>query len=49
MCRFPVIEHFIAILDGRECGGDDVGGKEYVECNHGLELRTLWRTDSLAI
>lgn len=41
MCRLPVVKHLIAILDGREGSGDDVGDKEYVECNDGFELRTL--------
>ena len=48
MCGLPVVEHLIAILDGREGSGDDVGDKEYVERNDGFELRALRRTDSLA-
>ena len=48
MCRLPVVKHLVAILDGREGSGDDVGDKEYVERNDGFELRALRRTDSLA-
>lgn len=35
MCRLPVIEDFIAILYGREKGGEQTGCEEDIECAYG--------------
>lgn len=37
MCRLPVVEGFVAVLNRREECGDDVGGEEDVECVDGLD------------
>jgi hypothetical protein len=40
VCRLPVVEDFVAILNWREDGGDDVGCEENVECDERLHF---WR------
>ena len=36
--RLPVVKDLITVLDGRECGSNDVGSEEDVECCGGLEM-----------
>jgi hypothetical protein len=37
MCGLPVVESLVAILDGGEEGGNEVGGEEEVESGDGLD------------
>jgi hypothetical protein len=47
---FPVIEDFVAVLDRRECGSDEIGEGEYAENCKGRELRrcTTYMVHTLA-
>lgn len=37
MRRFPVIEDLVAVLYGREKGGEQTGSEEDIECAYGRE------------
>jgi hypothetical protein len=43
MAWFPVVEDFVAVLDRREGGSDEIGEGEYAEDAKGAKLRWCTR------
>jgi hypothetical protein len=47
--RLPVVEHLVAVLDGREEGGNDIGEGEQGKCRARLQLWRLVCADGFAV